>query len=270
MRKKRKKRLAARPRPRGSRRKAFKAVIFLLLFLVASAALWFLIALASPFFRMPSIPLHSVRIEGRGPLDSHDILSKAGIVRDTDIMELDLAGARDGLIRREPYIRKVRIIRNPASGRLGIKLTLRTPAALVNADGVLMAVDRSGFVIGDIETIDFKDLPVITGLGIERPAPGSALSGVKINAALSILKHAGESGLDSTAPLSEINMSDMRHIVLYAGDEGLQIRLGESGLEEKIKEAAAIVSYLEQRGEKAEYIDLRFRRTIVKPRGGSE
>ncbi len=245
-------------------RKIIPAFIVLLLFSAASAAVWFLIVFAGPFFSMPRIPVESVRIEGRGTLDSSDILRIAGITKNTNIMELDLPRIRKDLIAREPYIENARIIRNPASGVLDITITLRRPAALVNADGLLLGVDGSGFVIGDIEKIDFKDLPVITGLGVGRTAPGETLKGERINAALRILELSRASGLDSLAPLSEINVSDLRHILVYAGDDGMQIRLSEPGLEDKIKEAAVIVGYLEQKGEKAEYIDLRFRRTVVK------
>ncbi len=250
-------------------KKIIPAFIVLLLFSAASAGIWFLIVLAGPFFRMPRVPVDTVRIEGRGTLDSSDILRIAGITRNTNIMELDLPRIRKALIDQEPYIENARIIRNPASGALDITITLRKPAAFVNADGLLLGVDGSGFVIGDIEKIDFKDLPVITGLGVGRPAPGERLSGEKISAALRILELSRTSGLDSLAPLSEINMSNPRHILVYAGDDGMQIRLSEPELEDKIREAAVIVGYLEQKGEIAEYIDLRFRRTIVKPGAGN-
>jgi hypothetical protein len=254
----------SRGRSAGSRG-IFMLAAFSAVAAVVFAAAWLLVKFLSPVFTLPFIQIENVRIEGGGSLDKVEILKKAGIDAQTDLMSVDLSGVSRSLPRKEPYIESARLIRNPVEGSLKIKIKLRTPAALVNSAGSLLAVDRSGLVIGDIEKIDFQDLPVITGLNGGVFPAGSVIPGEKIALALTIIEQAGLSGLDLYAPVSEVNMSDLRHIVAYAGSEAMQIRFGVENIRERVAEAAAIVSYLENRGEKAEYIDLRFPKAIVRP-----
>jgi cell division septal protein FtsQ len=241
MKKKQKKRrtaLAPLPRRRAERKtKRVVSLVFIFSALIsgALAVFWLLFFIFSTFFSIPSIPVERVRIEGGGPLDTIDILRKSGINKNTDIMNLNLKTAQKKLISGEPYIKDAAIIRNPVSAVIDINIKLRKPAAFVNTGGVLMGIDETGVIIGGMEKIELTDLPVITGLDAAGSEAGDILAGDKITAALEIIKHARENGLDSEAPVSEINISDMRNIIIYAGGKGMQIRLGAENLEKKMR-----------------------------------
>ncbi len=233
------------------------AVLALIVFVVRIAAVY--------MAELPEIPLANVRLEGAGGLDYAELLAKAGITRKTDLMSMDVKGVKDDLIAAEPYIKNAVVEKNLFSGALDIRIQLRTPAALLSDNG-LWAIDREAVVIGSIEKIRFKDLPVITGLDVGVPTPGSIILSDKLAGAYSVLDSARGAGIGNV--ISEINISDPRSIIVFMEISGksVQTRFNVDTFAGRMEEAAMLLASFREEGKEVEYIDLRFpnRPPIVK------
>ncbi len=226
---------------------------------------YFVFAKAGEFLELPEVPVRDISLTGLGHLDRAELLKMADISGGTNLLGLDLKEVRRRVLA-EPYIKDVEVERNFCSGVLTIRLRLRRPVVLLNCDG-LYGIDEEGVLLGEVEKITSSDLPLISGVDIEGIKLGEKIKTEKLELALEILKHVSSSNLEAIIMLSEINVGNLRNIVLYAGKEGVQIRLGRDRFREKLDKATAILTDLQNRGKKAEYIDFRFKkRIVVKPK----
>ncbi len=217
------------------------------------------------FFKSQEYPIKDIRFEGIGHINRMALCSKANISRDSNLLTMDLKEVRAKLLK-EPCIEEAVVSRNFCTGRVSIKLKLRKPVALINCDG-LYGVGRDGIVIGRIEKLSQSDLPLISGVHVRGIKPGEKLEEKNLKLALEILDYISSSNLDSFAPLSEINVGNLKNVVLYVGKRGMQIRLGKGSFSEKINKATVILADLQHRGKEAHYIDFRFgEKIIVKPK----
>ena len=223
-------------------------------------AISLVIYLAGSFLKLPEFPVRDIRIEGLGSLDHMELLRKASISKSTNLLTIDLKGISRSLLT-EPSIKETVVLRNFCTGRVSIKLKLRQPVALINCDGIY-GIDRDGVVIGTIEELSQSDLPFISGARIQGIRPGERLEQKNVKIGLEVLDCVCSSSLDSFATLSEVNVSNLRNVVLCVGKEGMQIRLGKDSFKGKIDKAVEILADLQSRGKKAEYIDFRFGKKI--------
>ena len=226
---------------------------------------YFVFANVSEFLELSEVPVRDIRFTGLGHLSYTELLKRANISGDTNLLSLDLKEVRKRL-QTEPYVKDAEVERNFYSGVLTMKLRLRKPAALLNCDG-LYGIDEEGILLGEVEKITSSDLPLISGVDIETVRIGEKIKTKNMELALELLRHVSSSNLESVIMLSEINVGNLRNIVLYAGKEGVQIRLGRDRFREKLDKATAILTDLQNRGKEAEYIDFRFKkRIVVKPK----
>jgi cell division septal protein FtsQ len=217
------------------------------------------------FLKSQEFPVKDIRFEGTGHLDRMALCRRGNISRDSNLLTMDLREVKARLLS-EPYIEEAVVSRNFCTGTVTIKAKLRKPAALINCDG-LYGVDKHGVVIGGIGELSQSDLPLISGVRVQGIKPGKKLEEKDLKMALEILDYISLSNLDSFAPLSEINVGNLKNVILYVGKDGMQILLGKDGFNEKINKATVILADLRSRGKEAHYIDFRFgKKIIVKPK----
>ena len=250
--------------------------------LAVLSLVYLIVYLAVNFLKLPEFPVRDIRIEGIGHLDHKELLRKVDISGNTNILTIGLKDGRGiGMFFRglkgtglkeierkllsEGCIAEAKVSRNFCTGTVSIKLKLREPVALISCDGIY-GVDRGGVVIGGIDELSKSDLPLITGLDVRTVSPGEKLELLQMKTALEVLDYISLSNMDSFAVLSEINVGDLKNVVVYIGKEGIQIRLGKDSFNERINKSAMILADRRSRGEKTEYIDFRFgEKIIVKP-----
>jgi cell division protein FtsQ len=166
--------------------------------------------------------------------------------------------AVEAALRRHPWIASVEVSRRlpPA---LSVTVVERRAAALV-ALGDLYLVDDRGQVFKRAVPGDGLDLPVITGIGrdgwVERRGEVEPL----IAGALALAARWAERGLDRRARISEIHIDPDYGTTLWAGDEGLEIRLGQGDLPEKLSRLERVLAAVEAEGQRAEVLHLDNRR----------
>ena len=107
---------------------------------------------------------------------------------------------------------------------------------------------------------DGLDLPVVTGISreawVERRADVEPL----LSAALALLARWAERGLDRTEPVSEIHIDPEYGTTLWAGSDGLEVRLGHGDLPEKLDRLERVLSAVAADRERAEVLHLDNRR----------
>jgi cell division protein FtsQ len=121
-------------------------------------------------------------------------------------------------------------------------------------------VDTSGEVFKRAVPGDGLDLPVVTGIGrdawVERRAEVEPL----LSGALALVDRWAERGLDRRSPISEIHLDAAYGTTLWAGGEGMEIRLGQGALPEKLARLEQVLAALEAEGRRAEVLHLDNRR----------
>lgn len=226
------------------------------LILTALALTYLLVYLLVGFFRSRGYPLKDIRFEGAGHLERSELSEIAGISSNTNLLAMDLKKIKKSLLT-DPFIKEAEVSRNFCTRIVTIKINLRRSVALINCDGIY-GIDPDGVVVGAIDRLPRSDLPLISGVDVRSIKPGEKLKEKNVKLALEILDYIPSSNLDSLAPLSEINVSKLKNIVLYVGKEGIEIRLGKDNFNKKIDKAAMILADRQSEGKKTRSIDFRF------------
>jgi cell division protein FtsQ len=201
--------------------------------------------------------IREVRFEGLSRATAQELLELSPVQRGDHLLLCDTALVELAL-QRHPWIASVEVRRTlPAA--LEVRVSERRAAALVDLGGLYL-VDTEGEVFKRARPGDGLDLPVITGVGredwVERRAEVEPL----LQAALALLDRWAERGLDRRTPVSEIHISAEYGTTLWAGPEGLEVRLGHGGLPEKLARLERVLAAVEAEGRRAEVLHLENRR----------
>ena len=198
-----------------------------------------------------------VRFERLARASAQELLELSPVQRGDHLLLCDTALV-EAALRRHPWVASVEV-RRALPPALEIRVVERRAAALVDLAGLYL-VDSEGEVFKRALPGDGLDLPVITGVGrddwVERRAEVEPL----LQAALALLDRWAERGLDRRAPVSEIHIDAEYGTTLWAGPEGLEVRLGHGALPEKLARLERVLAALEAEGQRAEVLHLENRR----------
>jgi len=203
--------------------------------------------------------LREVRYAGLSQL-SATALAELSPIRPGDHLLLCDTEAMARALRRNPWVATVEIHRRlpPA---LDVVVTERQAAALVDLGGLYL-VDTTGQVFKRAAPGDGLDLPIVTGLEREAFEARSDDRGEeqRLRSALGLLGRWREAGLDRRAAVSEVHLDPVLGTTIYAGDEGMEIRLGQGDLPRKLERLDVLLARLETDGVQGEVIHLDNRR----------
>jgi cell division protein FtsQ len=240
------------------RRKAARAAARVLpaLALVAAVALaggllW-RIALVGDLFR-----IREIRFEGLARATADELLELSPVQRGDHLLLCDtdvLAAA----LRRHPWVASVEVERE-LPRTMVVRVLERRAAALVDLGGLYL-VDATGEVFKRAVPGDGLDLPVITGIGREAWVERREEVEPLLTAALALLARWAERGLDRTEPVSEIHLDPDSGTTLWAGSDGLEVRLGHGDLPEKLDRLERVLAAVAADRERAEVLHLDNRR----------
>lgn len=173
-----------------------------------------------------------------------------------NILELDLNDLKR-YIETIPRVEEARI-RRQFPETIFIEVKQRRPLALIPNGDSILGCDRTNTF--ELDQPFRYDLPFITGLkGIEVE---------KINGARKIIFEMNQTVPTILPMISEINVSDSENLSLYT-TKGTRIYFGnvDNNLSEKLVKLKGILDYSERTRLVGEYVDLRFKRAVIKPRG---
>ncbi len=244
--------------PAEERRRLARSASLLAPPLVAVAILAALILLAwRHAVQGDLLRIREVRFEGLSRATAQELLELSPIQRGDHLVFCDPA-LMELALRRHPWISSVEV-RRTLPPALEVRVVERRAVAIVDL-GALYLVGSDGEVFKRAVPGDGLDLPVVTGIGrddwVERRAEVEPL----LRAALALLDRWAERGLDRRAPVSEIHIDAEYGTTLWAGAEGLEIRLGHGALPEKLARLEQVLAALEAEGRTAEVLHLDNRR----------
>ena len=201
--------------------------------------------------------VRKIEFEGLSRATAQELLELSPVQRGDHLLAADTALVEDAL-RRHPWVASAEV-RRTLPPALEVKVTERRAAALVDLGGLYL-VDAEGEVFKRALPGDGLDLPVVTGITrddwVERRAEVEPL----LHAALALLDRWAERGLDRRAPISEIHVSAEYGTTLWVGPEGMEIRLGQGSLPEKLARLERVLAAVEAEGRRAEVLHLENRR----------
>jgi cell division protein FtsQ len=201
--------------------------------------------------------IRAIRFTGLSQVREADLLGLSPIQRGDHLLLAD-ADALAAAVLRNPWIASAEVARRlpPA---LEVAVTERRAAALVELGGLYL-VDERGQVFKRAAPGDGLDLPVVTGLTREDHARRRDEVTGRLQAALAFLERWREAGLDRRVPVSELHLDAAAGLTVYAGDDGMEIRLGQGDLPAKLDRLERVLSALEADGRRAEVLHLDNRR----------
>jgi len=215
--------------------------------------------------------LRELRFTGLTQLRAEELLELSPVHPGDHLLFADLEALSRSL-RRNPWVGAVEITRRFAPPALEVAVTERRAAALVDLSGLYLA-DRRGLVFKRAAPGDGLDLPVVTGLAREDHVARREETERRIEAALELLDRWREAGLDRRLAVSEVHLDPDLGVRVTAGDDGMEIRLGQGDLPAKLERLGRVLSTLEADGRRAEVLHLDNRRhpdwVAVRPTGGS-
>jgi cell division protein FtsQ len=239
-------RLAARAAARAARPLAIAGAV------VASALVAWRLGIEGDLLR-----IREIRFHGLARATADELLEISPVQRGDHLVGCDTALV-EAALRRHPWVAAVEV-RRVLPPALSVEVVERRAAALVDLGGLYL-VDERGEVFKRAVPGDGLDLPVITGIAREAWVESRAEVEPLLSAGLALLARWAERGLDRRAPVSEIHVDPDHGTTLWAGDDGLEVRLGHGDLPEKLQRLERVLSALEAEGQRAEVLHLDNRR----------
>lgn len=171
-----------------------------------------------------------------------------------NILMIDLMDLKEEL-EKIPEIKSVKIQRR-LPDTLDIVVEKRVPDALIPSKDSFLGCDEWGLF--DIDPKERYDLPFITGKESEAR-----------ERALRMIKRIGVKTPQLLPRISEVNASCPNGLYLYTID-GTRVLFGNTNgyeFDSRLRELCRLLDYLERENLPSEYIDLRFDRIVIKPKG---
>ncbi len=201
--------------------------------------------------------VRELRFEGLSRATAEELVELSPVQKGDHLLLADPELVASAL-RRHPWIASVEVHRvlPPA---LVVTVVERRAAALVDL-GTLYLVDDRGEVFKRATPGDGLDLPVITGVPRDQWMERRGEVEPLLQGALALLARWSERGLDRRVPISEIHIDPDSGTTLWAGDDGVEIRLGHGDLPDKLSRLERVLAAVAAEGQRPEVLHLDNRR----------
>lgn len=161
-------------------------------------------------------------------------------------------------LSKDPWVASVEV-RRMLPPALEVRITERRGVALADLGGLYL-VDEQGEVFKKAQPGDGLDLPVITGISREDWLQNENEARPRLQGAIALLDRWGERRLDRRLPISQIHLDPEFGTTVWAGDEGMEVRLGQGEIPEKLARLEQVLTELKSEGQRAEVLHLDNRR----------
>jgi cell division protein FtsQ len=232
-------------------RRALPAIGLCAAVLVAAIAVWHTLVMGD------ALRLQELRFEGLARATAEELRELSPAQRGDHLLlcDTDIVAAA---LRRHPWVARAEVERE-LPHRLVVRVVERRAVALVDLGGLYL-VDAKGEVFKRAAPGDGLDLPIVTGLSREAWVERREEVEPQLDAALALLARWTERGLDRAEPVSEIHLDPAYGTTLWAGEDGLEVRLGHGDLPEKLERLERVLAAVAADRERPEVLHLDNRR----------
>lgn len=191
---------------------------------IYGVALVILLSLGLTFFLRSSVfTIQQVVVEGLKNIPAADIQRLTSGIQGQNILLFDQEQV-SRKISLHPLVQTVALQRK-LPHTLVVKVTERSPAALVVVPKGVLEVDGQGVFLRRLESWPNTDYPVITGINVSDSAgPGQNLANPALTAALLLLRQAPAALLPM---IGEIHVNAIQQLSLFL-TSGVEVRLGQA------------------------------------------
>lgn len=237
----------------------FTAIIFLVIFFII-AYFWRFLK-TSDFFKIKDI----ITIEA----DAIDFAYLKG----KNIFSIDLKNESGYILDSYPDCSKVLLVR-VLPNRIFVDFIKRKPVALLKLYRYF-ALDKEAVLFNYTSQTEEPDLPVILGLEtkIFGPKLGRGYAIGELLLALDIIKEAGRNRVFKNYKIKKINVANLSDASIFMTfsakeqglirTEGLEVKLGEGNIKDKITTLGGFISSAKFGLGNIKYIDLRFKEPVI-------
>jgi cell division protein FtsQ len=200
-------------------------------------------------YRSPLFAIKTVDIQGAKRLTPTAVRALAGVPEGATLLRYPKKEIL-ARIEADPWVESVTVTRDFPS-TLRIRITERTPVALVDTGDVFWVVDASGMVLGEQSFEETTTLVVIRDVQGLDPKPGRRSSSDTLDNALKVL---GGIGDELRAKVRAVSASTVDETTLLTTD-AIEILVGEAvEIEDK---AYLALSIMKEQAGKVIFIDVR-------------
>ena len=206
----------------------------------------YLYVVSTPYFA-----LVDVEVTGLQLLERDEVLERAGVVRGTNMFDLDVHQIQERL-EQQPWIRHA-VVEKRLPSALHIEIEERSATAILIDGASYVIVDGDGEPFKTLEPQDQVDellaLPLITGLTAAE-ARGEH-GGQLLIEAMEVVRLAREAGLPK---LSEVHVDPVMGLSIVPAQTGIEIRLGRGMYAERVERLRSVLAAIEREGRSVDYI----------------
>jgi cell division protein FtsQ len=175
------------------------------------------------FLRSSAFSIQQIKVQGLKTIPASEILKLSNGVQGQNLILFD-SDALSHKILLHPLVKSVQFQRE-LPHTLVIKVTERTPAALLVVPEGVVEVDEQGTFLRRLESWPKTDYPVISGIALADTAgPGQRLSDPSLMAALNLL---GQAPAALIAQIGEVHVNQIQQITMFL-TSGVEVRLGQA------------------------------------------
>ena len=157
-------------------------------------------------------------------------------------------------LEKDPWIATA-IVERKLPRTLKIEIVERQPVALLALDSLYL-VDGNGEVFKQVGVDDPVDLPVITGVEVDRFMDKGEYRRQIITAALALFHDYRSAGLWKRETIGEIHVESELSLTLYVGSDAAEVRLGRSPYRAKLRRLRKILDRMDRDRSRPAYVYL--------------
>lgn len=207
---------------------------------------------------LPYFEVSTIQIKGNRKLNKSQIRKLANLSYQENIFDVDTELSQKAL-EDHPYIKQAYISKQ-FPDTIQVITKERTKFALLNSGGHYV-VDEEGVVLEKLGDGPWPNLPIINGALEEGLKPGRRCVTAEVKQGLQILKHLEESHL--LDDVSEVNVKNLCCPLFYTLREGIEVRLGEGEIKQKLAQMKTVWQNLNARIKEVDFLDLRYKGMVV-------
>lgn len=220
------------------------AVMTAAVFIIVKFILW---AASTPYFSV-----REITVEGLKYLPQESVMAEVDSVRGLNIFKLNINELEEKL-ENFPWVKRARIYRSLPS-TIAVKLTERSPLALLNSSGRLIVIDYDGNFLAPPLNGQVYDLPVIS----------NCFQGGEIYLdAVNFLRAAKTLCPQIYAEISEVHYGEESNcIISFIGSGAVPVKIGSGYYRDKIIKLWVLMNDSDVSLDRLRYADLRFTNKI--------
>jgi POTRA domain-containing FtsQ-type protein len=204
--------------------------------------------------------VRSIDVSGLLYLAPEEIRGRIPVKIGDNLLEVD-PGAVEAAIEKNARVERAEVARLP--GKLRVRVTERRTFILVSA-GSLLEVDAEGTVLTPLKRGLIADRPVVTGLKLRSTAPGTRLSGERVQDLLRLVGLLESPDVGLVSEISEIASDGPGRAVLRTSRDQIPIVVDpERATLAAMRAVAATLRDVRERDRRVLTMDARYRGQIV-------